>query len=291
VIEGYLAESKLWNWSVISNRVTPAFLIANINNYNWDFRAISHREDLDKGTLVALLDSTESTGAEWDWDNLMPLLDNQYIVKNIGRLNFDLSEFTKNETETAVTLIPKYTDKNWDWIYISKNYDLGFILQHISTFETKDDEGQVGNRLCLSIVIDRAFSSENYADLYSVSHDFINVIKNNRVSLNSFSANSCNYLWSNSVICLFESLEFISWSSGRYTAGFECNPYLDWNLTFFKDFHDKITTQQGYKHISSCINNPVIVDTYKEFSWDWETLSDNNSLNILSENISCCGAI
>lgn len=278
VIEGYLAESKHWNWSVISKRITPAFLIANINNYCWDFRSISHREDLDESTIVALLDSTESATADWDWDNLMPLLDNQYIIQNISRINFDLSEFTKNEIETAVTLIPNNADKSWDWIYISKYYDLGFILKHIQTFETKDDEGKIGNRLCLSIVIDRAFSSEQYADAFSLSEDFSNAIKNNRLSLNCFSANSRNYIWSNSVISLFESLEFISWTSGRYTTGFECNPHLDWSLTFFKDYHYKIATQKGYSHVSSRIKNPVIIDTYQDFCWDWEALSDNSTL-------------
>ena len=281
IIERYLSETNNWDWPTISKRVSTQFLIDHINDFHWDYSSISHREDLDKDVVVKLLNNVNNTYADWDWDCIMPLLDIQYIIDNIERVDFDLRDFTKNEVETAISLIIAHPGKTWDWGYISANYNLEFILNYIELFEVIDSEGNRHNRLNLYKIISRAFRDPYYSDLFCKSIEFKNIILNSKSSFYSFSANDWQLIWSKPVIHLFESLKFISWESGRYTSGFECNPYIVWDYEFFNEFHNKITTPLGYTCVSSRISNPSIVSDFRDFNWDWRALSQN--INLISQ--------
>ena len=104
-IECHINDFHFWDWSTLSAKLSPKFITAHPNDYKWDFSVISNRDDFSAEDFRCLLDSVSSPKAEWDWDILLPLLGNQYIVDNIERLDFDLTEFTKNEIELSSALL------------------------------------------------------------------------------------------------------------------------------------------------------------------------------------------
>ena len=278
VLEKHVLEDFPWNWSTVSRRISTGFIVSHPNDCKWDFSEISNRDDIRPEDIKALLGSVSSSKADWDWDIILPLLDSQYIADNISRFDFDLTAFTKDNKDISSTLIPLYPEKKWDWRFISKNYELPFILKNIQIFEYVDDEGNNHNRLDLGVVLQRAFSSSVYAVEFCRSDVFRSVISQNRSSLSGYSANNSDFVWSPEIIQWFESFGFIQWPSGRYTKGFECNPYLAWTASFFDEFSQRIATEQGFCHVSSIISDASIVDRHESFDWDWGALSGNKRL-------------
>ena len=104
-----------------------------------------------------LLTIIELKEVEWNWGNIMSQLDFNFIKTNISNVNFDLSELTVSKKESVLQLIEKYPTRNWDWVYISEEYELPFILKNISEFSENLD---------LKKILNRAFISEDYINLF-----------------------------------------------------------------------------------------------------------------------------
>lgn len=277
-IECRINDFHFWDWSTLSAKISPKFITAHPNDYKWDFSVISNRDDFSAEDFRCLLDSVSSPKAEWDWDILLPLLGNQYIVDNIERLDFDLSEFTKNEIELSSSLLKLHPDKRWDYEFVSSQYDLAYIIENISLFDYTDDFGLHHNRLNLLIVIKRAFTSQEYAALFCSSNAVLKTFSENITTLAGYSANQEDFIWNARTICWMESLDLIQWGGGRYTKGFEFNPRITWNSAFFEAYNKKVTSPSGASYISSKIQNPDIVVKHPDYPWDWKALSSNEQL-------------
>lgn len=262
--------SDKWDWTSISMRIDDDFLIQNAKLFPWNFEAISAKEDISVEVLKTLLLIPELKEQEWDWDNIMPQLDSEFIKANIDRIDFELSELTKANNVDINNLIAHYPERRWDWAYISNEYDLSFILSNIINFKSFVN---------LKIVINRAFNSEEDINLFCSSYDFRNVLlfaKNS--SLKDYSPNQSKYIWTDQLIYLLETTGFLIWESGRYTSGFECNPFVKWSLEFFNQHHLKITTQKGFDFISGQISDTNIIIEYPDFQWNWDIVSANPNL-------------
>ena len=279
VIKKHIKDDLQWDWIVLSQRMDELFILNN-HSLSWDYEIISTRE-ISIPTIKSLLVIPELRNAEWNWDVLMSRLDLDsdfdFIKDNIRVVDFDLYELTRRNSDDVKTLICQNTNKRWDWSYISKEYELGFILDNIKTFAYEQD-GNTYNHLNLRTIIDRAFVSTEFAEQYCTSAAFKDVLKDNTALLSNFSTNTSNYLWTPNMITLLEDVGLLIWESGLYTAGFECNPYLKWNKTFFNNYCHKIKTPQGYSAVSSMIDDPQIVIENSSFEWDWIRLSENNAV-------------
>lgn len=278
IIENNIGKTCFWDWIVLSKRLSPEFVIQHSSDYNWDFNLISNRDDFEVDDYKKLLGNEKLKGTDWDWEILLPILGQQYVVDNIDRLDFDLNEFTRNEIATASLLIPRYPEKNWDFKFISANYDLPFIIEHISDFETEDDNGKHHNSLDLLVVLKRACSSADYVAMFCDSDKVRQVYLDNHYTFPGYSANTERFVWTDSLIKWCESLEIIQWNGGRYVPGFEVNPALIWDNSFFANHSGKITNGRGFTHISSKITDCRIVDQYSDFQWDWGAISSNINL-------------
>lgn len=281
IIRKHIREDLQWDWIVLSQRMDELFILNN-HSLPWDYVIISTREDVNINTIKSLLVIPELQNTEWDWDILMPQLDFDFIKENIRVVDFDLYELTKSNIEDVKTLICHNANKRWDWSYISKEYELGFILDNIKTFAYEQD-GNSYNHLNLRTIIDRAFVSTEYSEQYCISAAFKDVLKDNSALLSNFSTNKSNYLWTPNMIALLEDVGLLIWESGLYTAGFECNPYLKWDKSFFDNYRHKIKTPQGYSYVSSMIDDPKIVIENSSFEWDWIRLSENNA--VISDDV------
>lgn len=266
-----------WDWIVLSQRIDELFVVEN-PQLNWDFEIISSRDDISIDVIKSLLVNQQLQNVEWDWDNIMPQLDFDFIKQNIQNVDFDLYELCKSENDDIKELISKNPSKRWDWTYISKEYDLGFILSSITNFIYFDKEGVQHNYLNLTRVIERAFNSEQYVLAYCSSTAFKEVISNSKSSLSSYSVNMADFLWSDSLIAFLESVGLLTWSSGLFTKGFECNPFVKWDESYFRKHNSQISTEKGFSFVSQTITDPNIVIGHRDFNWDWDKLSCNETL-------------
>lgn len=259
-----------WDWTSISLRIDDDFLIQNAKKFPWNFEAISAKEDISIEVIKTLLLIPELKEQEWDWDNIMPHLDYEFIKVNINSIDFELSELTKANNVDIRNLIALYPEKRWDWAYISNEYDLPFILSYILNFKSFVN---------LKIIINRAFISEDNINLFCSSDNFRKVLlfaKNS--TLKDYSPNQSKYIWTDQLISLLETTGFLVWESGRFTSGFECNSFVEWNLEYFKKYHLKITTQKGFDFVSAQISNTQIILEYPDFNWNWDIISANSNL-------------
>lgn len=271
ILKQYLQTFKdKFDWTSLSLRVDDDFLIQNATKFPWNFETISTKEDISIEVIKTLLLIPELKNQEWDWDNIMPQLDFEFIKINIERIDFELSELTKINIDEVKPLIVQYPEKKWDWSYISSEYDLPYILDDILTF---------GKFLNLKNVINRAFVSKEYVNLFCNSEDFKVVLTELReTSLKDYSPNREKYIWNAELIDLLGITGFLTWESGTYTIGFECNPFIHWDCDYFKKYHSKIATEKGYSFVSQKIEDVNIILNNLSFNWDWDTISINTNL-------------
>lgn len=271
VLKQYLQEyrDKL-DWTSLSLRINDEFLIQNATKFPWNFEVVSAKEDISIEVIKVLLLIPELKMQEWDWDRIMPLLDFEFIKTNIDAIDFELSELTKTDIDNIKPLLAKYPSKRWNWLFISTDYDLPYILDNILIFNSF---------LNLKNVINRVFLSENDIKLFCQSADFIDVLSGAKESaLRDYQPNQANYIWTEQLIDLLERTGYLTWESGSYISGFECNPFIDWSADFFNKYHSKIETQKGFNFVSAHISDSRIVIEFPDFNWNWDIISKNTNL-------------
>ena len=262
------------DWSSISARIDENFLLINASKYPWNFEIISSIEGIGIEVIKKLLLIPELKEQDWDWETIMPQLDFDFIKSNIDKIDFELFEITKTETSEVLNLIAKHPSKKWDWLFISSEYDLSFILRNITTFQ---------HHINLKSVLDRAFSIKEHSINYCNSVDIKNILINEKdTKLKDYSVNQANYYWTSQLIALLEETGYLTWGSGNFVSGFECNPNIEWDYDFFKTYHKKVATQRGYDFVSKRISNYKIVLDYFDFAWNWDIISAN--LNLISNS-------
>lgn len=258
------------DWTSLSLRIDDEFLIQKATHYPWNFEAISAKKGISIEVIKTLLLIPELKNQEWDWNNIMPQLDFEFVKTHIDKVDFELFELTKTNIHEVQPLIKSYPSKRWDWSYISTDYDLSYILDNIIGYSTYLD---------IVEIVNRAFTSKDYVLPFCRSQDFIEVLTDAKESkLSNFSPNQANYFWSKTLIELLESTGYLSWESGNYTLGFECNPYIEWTYDFFKEYHSKITSQRGCNFLSSQILDTQIITDFIKFNWNWDLVSSNSNL-------------
>lgn len=263
-----MISSENWDWNILSARIDGSFIVENSSNYPWNFDVVVHNTNVTKEDIEKLLVDPNLTSVQWLWKEIMPLLSNNFIIKHIDNVSFDLSILTESEPNLVKSLILQYPDKAWNWEYISLKYDLDYILSNINL---------LSKRLNMRTLTIRALSSEEFAHQYCQSQSFKDELKNNiETSLSSFNVNSSNLIWSNEIIDMLEEIGVLSWCV-PIIGGFESNPYIIWDNEFFKKYSVKITSATGYSCVTSRITDFEIVNEHSEFPWDWKLISSKSN--------------
>ena len=318
VLKRHLIEFKNnFDWGVLTNRFENDYILQNPILFPWNFDILLHSENIGIEDVKMLLtnqylrdisefnvvEETENSTLnetnkiryiEWDWDVIMPLLDDDFIFSHINDIKFDLSNLTKRLEANNYKYIANYPDRYWDWNFISSEYDLSFILQNITI---------ISSYLNLKSVCNRAFTSIDFVSEFCLSPTFKQVLEiKENPSLIGFNANQSNYLWSDLLIETLNQVGLLGWVSTERTYGFECNPYLNWDKDFFEKYHSNIKTEYGFRYVSEQIDDINILNVYPNFLWDWSILSskevfhsnitfllnykENINLNVILENVS-----
>ena len=263
--------SERINWRILSERIDESFLIANFKIYPWDLEAVSSSDYISDEGLKNLILQEKETTEDWDWDILVERLDEQFIKNNLRLVNCDLKKFTIDDTSTR-KVISDFPEKLWDWNFIVTTFSEVFLIESFS---------QCYPYLKVEVVLDRIFSKPEYRDAALVSQTFIDTlskIQKDGIQLATYSANQKNYAWELSLIELFTRLELIDWKSQDGYAGFDVNPYVNWNALLFEGFRSRLTSPKAKEHISASIKYPDVVLNAPDFEWNWKAISSNLTL-------------
>lgn len=248
----------------MSARIEGSFIAENSSIFPWDFDVVVHSTNVNKEDIERLLLDPNLTSVQWLWKEIMPSLSNEFVIKHIDDVSFDLSILTESEPTLVESLILQYPDKDWNWIYISLNYDLDYILSNINL---------LSKRLNLQTLTVRALSSDEFAHRYCQSQSFKAELRNHiETSISPFNVNSSKLIWTNEIIDMLEGIGVLSWCV-PIIGGFENNPNIVWDNELFKRYSNRINSSAGYSCVTSRVTDLAIVNEHPEFSWDWKLIS------------------
>jgi len=259
------------DWPIFTERIDNDFLITHFKEYPWDLEVLSRDHSREESVIEKLILIQKETEEDWNWDELEMHLSESFVLAHLDIVKVNLARYT-NDTADIRKAILSNTDKRWDWEKIEREFDLSFIHDNISS---------IGANLTFISLFDRVFVDETWATAFSKNPSFQNVIK--EVSkddgiLASAIFNDKNYVWIPSVIDLFVDNGLLSWQSTQYMIGFECNPHLVWDKTFFDKYNSFVSTEDGYKFVSQQICDVNILVENPTFNWNWDTISCNSNL-------------
>lgn len=262
---------KQLDWSTLTLRLSDDFIVNHYHDYYWETQLLTARKPISTNLIEFSLQNYNfengKDDGQWDWEDIISLLDFDFIKENISSIPFDLSLFTRDIKEEQRFLILEHPEATWDWNYITMCYPIDFLLNNIIC---------LAGFLNLSGLLDRLFTDSTAIDSFICSVDFNKAIKDNYDNLiKVYTANNKRYQWSDSVIRFFEDTSLLFWNSTQYCLGFSHNPSLVWDRDFFIKHYMKVTNDNDSSYISANITDNSVVDLAPNFNWDWNSLSRN----------------
>lgn len=256
------------DWAIFTQRVNDDFLIENFKDYPWDLEILSNDPNREDSVIERLILIQKESEEDWDWDELEHRLSDSFVLSHLDIVKVNLTRFT-NDSEDVRAAILSNIDKRWDWNKIEREFDLNYIYSNIL---------KISPYLSFIALFDRIFVDRDNATLFSQNKSFHLVIETasrDEGPLSSAIFNDKNYVWLPSVIDLFLRNGLLSWPSTPYMVGFEQNPYIEWNLSFFESYYTCVTTDDGQKYVSKKITDIEILTKYPNFNWNWDSISCN----------------
>ena len=259
------------DWSILTLRLSEDFIISHYKDYSWETQLLSARKPASQSLIKFFLLHYEfengKDDGQWDWEEIIPILDYDFIKENITTIPFDLTSYTKELSDTQRSIIVDYPEASWDWYYITMSLPVDFLLNNIS---------RLASHLNLSSLLDRLFTDTENIKLAIHSNNLLDSIKSNHdILVNVYSPDNKQYIWSDSVIDFFEQASLLQWNSTQYRKGFAQNHSLRWNQDFFLKHYQKVNNQDDCFYIAANITENAIIDAAPTFDWNWNILSGN----------------
>ena len=260
------------DWGVLTLRLNSQYIFTHSTDYPWDKYTLFARTPVEKELIQKfLVEHSFPEGKDddqWDWDDVLSIVDMDFITQHLGDIPFDLTDITKELDGTQRQYIVTNPDARWDWQFVVTEYPIDFIVSNIAILYP---------HINMQILVQRIFTDNELANLYATSQPLKDSIRDSELPLR-FNANNLGFVWTDEIIDFFESCGLISWPSTTYQTGFECNPNLVWDANFFQKYSDKVTTPQGYSWISHRVTDSAIVDNNLNFQWNKIALSQNPAI-------------
>lgn len=260
------------DWGVLTLRLNSQYIFTHSTDYPWDKYTLFARTPVEKELIQKfLVEHSFPEGKDddqWDWDDVLSIVDMDFITQHLGDIPFDLTDITKELDGTQRQYIVTNPDARWDWQFVVTEYPIDFIVSNIAVLYP---------HINMKILVQRIFTDNELARLYATSQPLKDSIRASELPLR-FNANSLGFVWTDEIIDFFESCGLISWQSTTYQSGFECNPNLVWDANFFSKYRDKVTTPQGCSWVSRRVTDLAIVDNNPNFQWNKIALSQNPAI-------------
>lgn len=272
VLKTLIDEHKdVLNWTELTIRMDEEFIISTSKIHPWNRDALFLRKPVESSLIKHfLLEHQFPEGLDdglWNWDVVVPIVGIEFIREHIHDIPFNLYHLTEQLDKTDWDIIVENPTAKWNWHHISKQYELDYIYKHINTFYSY---------IMVESIFERVFKNEVSSSTFINNEEVVNAFtqrcKDGSVH---FNVNNKKYIWSDDVISFFENLDLLTWPSGNYSIGFECNEHLKWDRDFFTKYYSKVSTAKGFNHISARISDTSLVSDFPQFAWDFYALSSN----------------
>ena len=281
------------NWSILSERLDDDYTYEYIytEGYQWDFEILSSRDSDFVWLLITEINNYNSKRekeqqivANWNFLIITDNLSEERIKLSLPhKLQLDFIQLSKKQPEFVLACINEiskinsdlldnedYYQANWDWKYISENWNLETIWNNIDDLEENLD---------WYVFINRSFSDAHFSEYLSKNINFkAKILKNKGKVRPTFRLEGL--LWSEFLIDLFNEAEILFWQSNSSQEGFECNPSIEWTPLLFQKYTPFITSDKGKNHFSKSIKSWDSVFIALDFDWNWSELSLNKHLNL-----------
>ena len=262
------------DWSELTIRMDEAFISSTSKQYPWERVALFSREPMSEALIRQFLTEYDFPDGQddgiWEWEEALPIVGLDYIKDHISTIPFNLFSLTPNLNEVDWHLVPEYPEARWNWSYISSHFHWDFLCNNIDC---------LANHLNIEVFLGRVFTDRETASVVANDSHVFEVLSSLLEDESTrFSVNNRAFVWNDDVISFLEGLHLLTWPSGAYSPGFECNPHIVWNREFFAKHWSKVATEKGFAFVSATISETAIVDDFPGFNWDFTALSANKSV-------------
>ena len=259
------------DWNELTIRMDESFISATSKQYPWSRNALFIREPISSSLVCQFLDEYDFPEGKddgiWDWEDVIPIVGPGFIKEHIKSVPFNLFSFTKELDESDWDLVSNNPEARWNWYHVSNSFSLSYIHTNFDS---------LASHINLEVLFGRIFTDKEAVGEFTNDSWFYEKLSELFAEESSrFSVNAKNYIWSDTVISFLESLNLLSWPSGMYSPGFEVNRYLQWDSDFFSKYYKRISTDNGFSHVSSAISETSLIDRFPDFNWDYSALSAN----------------
>ncbi len=239
---------------------------------NYDINTLTIEQ---KNELVKILVIEELKANNWDWNYLSKNLPDDFIETHIDDFPWDYYLITEVKSEILRNLFKKQGKRNyvnvllskpWNWKFISKKFDVSFLLKNISFLASRIDW-----EIVLENFIDEKITTECIQ-----SESFKQLLKQHLPE--NFVVAHQKYLWTPDLIDFFEKQNLIQWETKSFIKGFDTNENVEWSKAIFQKYHNRITTESGFLNVSKQISDYNIIADFPDFAWNWQGISRNKNL-------------
>jgi hypothetical protein len=209
------------SWMDLTNQLDIDFIIKNYVKYPWDTDVLIERASTSE--IEYLLEHELLEKKYLDWSILTEKISDTFLERYINTIDFNLLFFTKKRKELCKDLILKHPKISWDWIEVSSNYDLSYLLSNIEIF--------AGN-LNLEILVIRFLNADD--DIFEVFkiNPIVKKLLNDlllKERSEFYIGGSQNIKLDLSRLIFLEQYNLIYWGTDE-AAGVESNKNITWNF-------------------------------------------------------------
>lgn len=263
-----------WNWSQLSSKLSPDFIIDSINEYPWNVDLVFDK--LNQAQIEEVILSIDSLEKLGNLDDLTTLVSYDFLKQNIKLFPFNLASITSWGEEKAGELITSNPDIPWNYSFITSKYSFTFIAEHLAT---------IGPYLDINVLLKRIIQTKqsfNSSLEYPLILEFIES-SSKEITL-KLGAEDEVFL-NDETVAFLDKYNVLFWGT-ELVPGIEANINFNWSANSFELHASKIKSDRAFDNVSVKIENLQIVIENSNFDWRYDLISNRVDLNWNIEHLS-----
>jgi len=253
------------NWSVITSNASADFIIENFNLL-WDIDIALDKippENLFDFVSKKLSDVSSEEysliiGSE-QWNIITSKIPLEILQATLIDYPYNYKYITRTYVELTVSkiLTEEYTVLDWDWNYISSNYDLDFLAFNFNLFSKFLNPEKLFLRI----------ASEEERLLRFLRSSKTNDLKQ-RLFDDDIKISYHDVVLNEKTLPLLDNNNLLSWGT-NIIPGVEANNNIKWSNELFLQYGAKLLSNQAISHVSKSFDDIKIVLNNPSFNWNY----------------------
>ena len=260
--------SEFLNWSILTNIVSSDQILENFQ-LSWDIDLAV--EKIPDHEILKFIENrlsnkskeyytTNFTQEQWHRiTSKMPVYD---IQDTLLKYPYDLRYITRTYIELTTTNLLKkdYIELDWDWTFITSDYDLDFLSINYNVFAERLNPEKLFLRI----------ASQEDRLLRFLSSTKTNELKQ-RLVKEEVKISFHDVILNERTLPVLDRMNLISWGTS-VIPGVEANKNIIWSLELFKKYSDRIQSIQAIDQVSKSFDSIKIVIDNPLFHWNYENV-------------------